>query len=76
MDAFRTRHPDEEGHYTWWSNRPGVREKNVGWRIDLTLASATLDAAIVDAFIQSDVRGSDHCGRSDDSRHRGERGDA
>ncbi|NUM89110.1 MAG: exodeoxyribonuclease III, partial [Bdellovibrionales bacterium] len=32
-DVFREREPGP-GHYTWWSYRPGVREKNVGWRID------------------------------------------
>ena len=60
-DAFRAQHPDEEGHYTWWSNRPGVREKNVGWRIDLTLTSPGLTPQVESAFIHPDVMGSDHC---------------
>jgi exodeoxyribonuclease-3 len=60
-DVFRLQHPEEEGHYTWWSNRPGVRERNVGWRIDLTLASPGLLPHIDTAFIHPDVMGSDHC---------------
>ena len=33
VDSFRM-FEDGPDHYTWWSYRPGVREKNVGWRID------------------------------------------
>ena len=60
-DTFRAEHPDSEGHYTWWSNRPGVREKNVGWRIDLTLASPGLVPLVESSFIHPETMGSDHC---------------
>jgi len=59
-DTFRERHPDG-GHYTWWSQRFGVREKNIGWRIDYVLASEAAAPFIQDAFILPEVRGSDHC---------------
>lgn len=49
------------GHYSWWSNRPGVRERNVGWRLDYFLISAALRPRLVSASILSDVLGSDHC---------------
>jgi exodeoxyribonuclease-3 len=49
------------GHYTWWSTRRGVRERNIGWRIDYALASPGAVPFVRDAFIQSRVRGSDHC---------------
>lgn len=49
------------GHYTWWSNRPGVRERNVGWRIDYFLASGALRPRLKSAGILSQVLGSDHC---------------
>jgi exodeoxyribonuclease-3 len=49
------------GHYTWWSQRFGVRERNVGWRLDLVLASPGAMSFIRKASIHSDVRGSDHC---------------
>ncbi len=60
-DVFRERHPDEAGHHTWWSNRKGVREKNVGWRIDYHCVADTLLDRVVDVGHQQEVRGSDHC---------------
>jgi exodeoxyribonuclease III len=61
VDTFRARHPDEPGHYTWWRQWGGAREKNVGWRIDYVLASPAADRRVRDAFIWSQVAGSDHC---------------
>ncbi len=61
VDTFRARHPDQEGHYTWWRQWGGAREKNVGWRIDYVLASSSGASRVRDAFIWKDVLGSDHC---------------
>jgi len=60
IDTFRLIHPDTE-KYSWWSYRAGARSKNVGWRIDYFLASASLQAQIADADILTDIMGSDHC---------------
>lgn len=49
------------GHYTWWSNRPGVRARNVGWRLDYFLISGVLRPRLVGAAIHAGVLGSDHC---------------
>ncbi len=59
-DTFRHFHSGA-GYYSWWSNRKGVREKNVGWRIDMVLASEAVRPFLRDAFIQPYVFGSDHC---------------
>ena len=61
VDTFRALHPDEPGHYTWWRQWGGVRERNVGWRIDYVLASSAAMKRTYDAFIWPDQRGSDHC---------------
>jgi exodeoxyribonuclease-3 len=61
IDTFRDTHPDEPGHYTWWTHWANARERNVGWRIDYVLASKILKKKISKAFILPDVMGSDHC---------------
>jgi len=60
IDTFREFESDG-GHYTWWSNRKGVRERNVGWRIDYFLISGILRPRLRVAGILADVLGSDHC---------------
>ena len=61
VDVLRERNPDTPGLYTWWTARGGARERNVGWRIDLFLASRSLLDRVKDARIHADVLGSDHC---------------
>ena len=61
VDVFRALHPGEEGHYTWWRQWGGAREKNVGWRIDYIMASPSAMKRVRDAFIWPHVTGSDHC---------------
>jgi exodeoxyribonuclease-3 len=60
VDLFRRFEPGP-GHYTWWSQRQGVRARNVGWRIDYVLASPAAARFARGAFHQPEVRGSDHC---------------
>lgn len=61
IDTFRHFYPDKTDAYTWWSNMPKVRERNVGWRIDYFLASSRLAPALLDAQIDAHITGSDHC---------------
>ena len=60
VDTFR-RFEKGGGHYTWWSQRSGARERNIGWRIDYVLASPAAARYLENAFIQPQVRCSDHC---------------
>ncbi|MNI27404.1 Exodeoxyribonuclease [compost metagenome] len=61
IDSFRYFYPDQENSYTWWSYMPKVRERNVGWRIDYFLVSSRLASSLLDARIDCEVLGSDHC---------------
>lgn len=60
VDSFRVFEPGP-GHYSWWSQRWGVRERNVGWRIDLGLVSPGAAPYLRAATIEAHVLGSDHC---------------
>ena len=60
LDTFRMFN-QEPDNYTWWDLITRARERNVGWRIDYFYISESLKKKIKDAFIMSDVMGSDHC---------------
>jgi exodeoxyribonuclease III len=59
-DAFRV-FCSEPGHYTWWSPIKGVRERNVGWRLDYILVDERLADGLEACFHSPDRLGSDHC---------------
>lgn len=60
IDTFRYKYPDKEV-YSWWSYMFKAREKNAGWRIDYFVVSQDLKDNIEDAYIYTDIMGSDHC---------------
>ena len=60
-DTFRTRFPDLEGAYSWWSYRGRARQNNTGWRIDYFLVSDRVADRVTGASIYNEVFGSDHC---------------
>jgi len=60
VDTFRI-FTGGNGHYSWWSNFGGARDRNVGWRIDYFLVSASLKDKVTAAEIHPAVMGSDHC---------------
>ncbi len=60
VDTFR--HFNKEGgHYTWWSYRPGVRERNIGWRLDYFVVNPEYKDRLKRVEHQTKVKGSDHC---------------
>jgi exodeoxyribonuclease-3 len=61
VDTFRHFYPDKKHAYTWWNQRFGARERNVGWRLDYFFITPDLLSNLKSAFILSDVMGSDHC---------------
>jgi exodeoxyribonuclease-3 len=60
-DTFRKYHPDQPGHYTWWTYRFKAREKDIGWRIDYHCVNNHFFPQVKKAEIHKTVMGSDHC---------------
>lgn len=60
IDTFR-HFCQDGGHYTWWSYMFNARAKNIGWRIDYFLVSASLGGKLKGATILPQIMGSDHC---------------
>lgn len=61
IDTYRYLYPLQEAVYSWWSYRFKAREKNAGWRIDYFIVSDSLKDKIIDATIETEIMGSDHC---------------
>jgi exodeoxyribonuclease-3 len=59
-DAFRV-FCDAPGHYTWWSPIKGVRERNIGWRLDYILVDQRIVGKLEACYLSPEQRGSDHC---------------
>lgn len=60
VDTFRE-FESGGGHYTWWTYRVNARERNIGWRLDYVLVSASLKPCLHNAWILNGITGSDHC---------------
>ena len=59
-DAFRQFTP-EGGHYTWWSYRPTIRERNIGWRLDYFFVDRDFKDRLKKTSHRTQILGSDHC---------------
>jgi len=60
VDVGRTLDPDNDNLFTWWAPWRNLKQRNIGWRIDYVLASASLAAQATSAVVQREVGTSDH----------------
>jgi exodeoxyribonuclease-3 len=61
VDVYRKLEPDStDACYTWWSQRGQAYAKNVGWRIDYQIATATIAGSAKTTSIYKQERFSDH----------------
>lgn len=61
LDVFRRLNPDKRDQYSWWDMMTRARERNVGWRIDYFFVTEDLMPHVKNAWINTEVMGSDHC---------------
>jgi exodeoxyribonuclease-3 len=59
-DVGRELHPDDEGFFTWWAPWRNLRQRNIGWRLDYVLASASVAARAKSCESLREVGTSDH----------------
>lgn len=59
IDAFREL-PQKEHAYTWWSNRGGCWDRNVGWRIDYQVCSPCFKGKVEKTRVYRGKQFSDH----------------
>jgi exodeoxyribonuclease III len=60
IDVGRAVDPDNEGLFTWWAPWRNLRARNIGWRLDYVLASASLYPRVTRCVVQKEVGTSDH----------------
>jgi exodeoxyribonuclease-3 len=44
VDVGRSLYPSDENYFTWWAPWRNMKERNIGWRLDYVLASASFRA--------------------------------
>lgn len=59
IDGFRVVNQNE-GEYTWWSQRTRAFDTNAGWRIDYQILSPAFSGQVAAASIYKEQRFSDH----------------
>jgi exodeoxyribonuclease III len=60
VDVHRQLEPDNAELFTWWAPWRNLRARNIGWRLDLILASASLAARAKSCVVRREFGTSDH----------------
>ena len=60
VDVHRKVEPDNAELFTWWAPWRNMRQRNIGWRLDLILASRVIADRTVSCVVQREFGTSDH----------------
>jgi exodeoxyribonuclease-3 len=60
VDVHRALEPDNAELFTWWAPWRNLKARNIGWRLDLILASHAIAQRAVSCVVQREFGSSDH----------------
>lgn len=60
VDVHRTLEPANPDLFTWWAPWRNMRQRNIGWRLDLILASRVIADRAVSCVVRREFGTSDH----------------
>jgi len=60
VDVARKLYPTDENYFTWWAPWRNLRQRNIGWRLDYVLASASIAERAVSCPSFREIGTSDH----------------
>ena len=60
VDVHRMLEPDNPDLFTWWAPWRNLKQRNIGWRLDLVLASSAIADSVRSCVVQREFGSSDH----------------
>ena len=60
VDVHRKLEPENPDLFTWWAPWRNMKQRNIGWRLDLILASRAIADRTVSCVVQREFGASDH----------------
>jgi exodeoxyribonuclease-3 len=60
VDVGRQLDPDNPNVFTWWAPWRNMRQRNIGWRLDYVLASASIASRAAHCNVRAQIGTSDH----------------
>jgi exodeoxyribonuclease-3 len=60
VDVHRKMEPGNADLFTWWAPWRNMRQRNIGWRLDLVLASKAIADTTLSCIVQREFGTSDH----------------
>jgi exodeoxyribonuclease-3 len=60
VDVHRQQEPDNEDLFTWWAPWRNLKARNIGWRLDLILASTSIAERTRSCVVLREFGSSDH----------------
>ena len=60
VDVHRKMEPDNPDIFTWWAPWRNMRQRNIGWRLDMILASRAIADTTISCAVQREFGTSDH----------------